>query len=618
MRYTSALHPALWALVLTPLALTACDDDDSGATTGPEAGAGGAAGAGAAGGGAGGAEETCVPTAEAFASTHQATVDTYCGNCHGETPQFGAPYGLLDYDALVAGDVGSRPVDRLVARIRMGDMPPVGQPMIPAMAQNALLDWATCGENSGENPGGPTPGGFDVSRDPFPDPGTAPEGTAAVEWRADEGTIGESTDDLYRCYSFGGTEADRFIRRMEPIIDDARVLHHMVIYEVPNGPATGEEIPCQGNLDTILYAWAPGQQALQFPEGGLRTGPDHRYMLEIHYNNTAGYDDVADISGVRVYHGPPEGLEIGMLALGPEGFRVPANSRGEAEGMCEIEQETHVLATMPHMHEIGYALESTIIRADGTEEDLITLTGWDFDSQLFYAAGMTLNAGDHVTTRCVFENDRDEMVTFGPWTEDEMCYNFLYVYPPPSNNRCDQDPEAPNVDEFDYDAGACAPDGAGRISEVVTPGRLTAGEIPEAMGGALQEGLMPLVQAELALPSFDIGAGELDPEPDDSFFAMGGAVQYSEGKIALDVQGVLVLTTTRDMSFNAPIEISLAGDVIDVDNDAGVASVEITCGEGVGETLPMPYTVFENGHLQAIFPVDQLPGSFLVFTFGNP
>ena len=70
--------------------------------------------------------ETCAPSEADWAQV-QPVIETACGLCHGETPQFGAPYSLLKYQDLVAGEPGSRVIDTLIREVRSGDMPPVGQ-----------------------------------------------------------------------------------------------------------------------------------------------------------------------------------------------------------------------------------------------------------------------------------------------------------------------------------------------------------------------------------------------------------------------------------------------------------------------------------------------------------
>ena len=79
----------------------------------------------------------------------------------------------------------------------------------------------------------------------------------------------------------------------------------------------------EDNPFDMLYAWAPGGAALQFAEGGIRLSPGQALTRAIHYNNSGQYEGTADRSGVRIYHGPTEGL-VAVLSLGPVGLqRLP-------------------------------------------------------------------------------------------------------------------------------------------------------------------------------------------------------------------------------------------------------------------------------------------------------
>jgi len=587
------------------LGLLACDDStETGAPVGGVMGQGGMAAStggmmpggtdeGGTDGSGGSMPMGCTPDGETW-DTVRPTVETYCGLCHGDSPAFGAPYGLLDFDALITGDEGSRPVDRLVARMRIGDMPPVGQPTVPAADAMALLDWATCGANTGTPPPGPNPGGFDVTRPIFAPADAPPADAAFVEFRADNGHIPADVADQYTCFSFRGPgDADRFIRRFEPIIDDARVLHHIVLYEVDEGVGDGTEVECGSNLSAAIYAWAPGQQPVQFVEGGVTTSSSRRYLMEIHYNNSAAYEDVADQSGVRIYHTAPEGPEIDMLTVGPDGFRLPPMTRTAVEGSCAVTDSLTVIATLPHMHELGVSLKSTIKRAGGAEEDLITLTGWDFDSQLFYdGEGLRLEPGDQVVTECVFENPTNRLRTFGPFTENEMCYNFLFVTPPPASRRCNE-----NTADDSYEPGDCAPSEAVDVagSTLASP---SEGSPPMATGGAFPRGLWRLVDYTLVFESADIGLAILDLDA-TTIVAAGAMKITDDGQIEFDVSGEINAVFAGGGGAARPVGLSFAGTVVEDDPATGTLRIATDC-PGEGEINPT-YT-YADGRLTVYLP----------------
>ena len=177
-----------------------------------------------------------------------------------------------------------------------------------------------------------------------------------------------------------------------------------------------------------LWAWAPGTGAFDFEEGGLELNPGERLIVEIHYNNGAGLSDVVDSSGVRIFHGPVEDLEWTLAALGPDEFEVP---QGES-AVCsqdEVFGPKRLLAGMPHMHELGAEFDSWIERANGETEDLVHLTGWSFESQHFYEMGTLVDQGDVLHTRCGYRNETGADASSGLRTQDEMCFNFLFVGP---------------------------------------------------------------------------------------------------------------------------------------------------------------------------------------------
>ncbi len=340
-----------------------------------------------------------------------------CQSCHGAMPQFGAPVPLVDYGPLVDGAEGSRLVDRVAARVEAGTMPPVGSAQPTVAQRDTLVRWATCGERGVRRPAGTT-----VSRPPFESPAVAPEGLTAVDLTADDESIGSNVRDDYREFFFTDVvDRDLFVRRLESVVDETRVIHHLTLERAREG----------GGM-RYLYTWAPGTGAFQFPEGGIRLRPTDRLRLEIHYNNGQALDGVTDSSGVRIYLDEPVGTEYLMADPGPGafGWSIRPRSEGSWESTCTVREDVTALATMPHMHEIGSTFE---VLVDGVTQ--LSLEGWSFENQLFYDLPLQLREGQELTVRCGYRNPRSESVFAGLRTEDEMCFAFTYITPA-SENFC--------------------------------------------------------------------------------------------------------------------------------------------------------------------------------------
>ncbi|MEM7449642.1 MAG: hypothetical protein AAF355_15510 [Myxococcota bacterium] len=385
----------IWACLYVLFLTSACGDDTSTSV----------------GGDGGVSSELCVPDEASFDTVALPVITSRCSQCHGDPPQFGAPFSLLEYDPLVVGSADARIVDRIALRVSEGTMPPVGAAQPTVEERNTLVQWASCGD---ETVGKKT--GTIVNREPFVSPGTAPSDALEVDLTAGEFEVGANLIDDYQEFFFDGiVDRELFVQRLEAIVDESQVIHHLTL-----------ERARQDGAMRYLYTWAPGTGAFQFPDGGVRIRPTDQLRLEIHYNNGTGERGVRDSSGVRLFLGEPGGTEYLMADPGPgtSGWTVAPRSEGSAESTCEVSQSVQVLATMPHMHEIGDYFE---ILVDGQTE--LRLDGWSFENQLFYQFPLELNAGQELTVRCGFFNPGSTTVTAGLRTEDEMCFAFTYITP---------------------------------------------------------------------------------------------------------------------------------------------------------------------------------------------
>ena len=371
----------------------------------------------------------CTPDEGAWDEHVAPVVDESCGSCHGPEPSHGAPNDLTDFAALLDGDPGNRLVDRMARRAALQTMPPPNSPDLAHEDLDSLVGWATCGEV-------------------HPDPTVGLQSDAPV-WDADIPAHAElpsldlaspgfavdpDTLDHYQCFAMDiPVDEPRFIKRMQVTLDDARVLHHVVLHLDQTGASADlDSFDCDtGDLGPTgqIWAWAPGTGAFDFDEGGLEIEPGDRAVVEIHYNNAAGLTDVVDHSGVRVFHGPIEETEWTLAALGPEDFEVPQGDSAVCDS-SEVFGPRRLLAGMPHMHELGAEFQAWIERADGTRDDLVNLTGWNFEAQLIYRFDALVDEGDHVWTRCGFRNETGADATSGNRTQDEMCFDFVFVGPP--------------------------------------------------------------------------------------------------------------------------------------------------------------------------------------------
>ncbi len=359
----------------------------------------------------------CVPDEAAFEANARPAIEAKCASCHTSPPEFGAPFSLLDYAPLVTGEPGRRIVDRMVTALVDGAMPPANAEALTHAELDTLTSWASCGEVH------PDPGdGLVASQPVFEPPPDPPKGAEAIEITGVDFVVGPTMLDRYQRFRFGElVTEDRFIQRIEPVVDESRVVHHITL---------------QSSTGRYLYTWAPGTDAIHLPDGGLRLRPDDVLTVEIHYNNGAGLPDITDSSGMRLWLVDDVDTEYTMVEPSTWAIGVPPKGTATATATCEAKSDFTVIAGMPHMHETGSTFETVLRRADGTEESMLELTGWAFEAQYFYEMPFEVSEGDIVEVVCGYDNPYDRWVTAGQRTQDEMCFNFMYVTPPDAQLDC--------------------------------------------------------------------------------------------------------------------------------------------------------------------------------------
>ena len=451
--------------------------------TGSTTGSGGSGGSGTSSTGTGGTGQT--GSGGAFPCDVASIVTAKCQSCHGSQPLFGAPMSLVTpADFKMAPKSGAAAHVYQVAATRLHDsanpMPPKGQPTLTSAELATMDSWLAAGAPAGSEScspgtagtsaggtgaGGTCAGGTSAG-------GTGAGGTGAGGTGAG-GTGGQvaigpdalpckpnytflahasgstttpypvpnPTTDFYVCFNFKspiktGEQAIAFA----PIIGDARVIHHWILYGTNTALTDGSITPnCSPGSATFVTGWAPGgQNAVMDPDVGLVL--DYQYFqLQMHYNNQQ-YADGADASGVAFCTtDTPREHPAGIVTLGTPLISIPAGAKGySTTGSCSAlsadgKSTITVIGTSPHMHLLGSGFKTTHKRGLTDMGDLVNLPAgsWNFNDQRHYPMNprREVNPGDVLTTTCTYDNPTSAAVTFGEGTHNEMCFDFITVYP---------------------------------------------------------------------------------------------------------------------------------------------------------------------------------------------
>jgi hypothetical protein len=526
----------------------------------------------------------CAPDRAQWDAEVRGTVERACGGCHGATPSYGAPYSLLDYAFITRAQGGSRPVDRMHARLADGSMPPAGTPAPSFADAQRIASWASCGARTLTDDTR-----LRSSAPLFRPPAQPPTGTTALELRADNFAV-PLVSDRYQCFTFSGiVAADQFIRRFDVLLDHSEVLHHVVLYRSTGTAPLDPAFECAGSPPESLYTytWAPGEDALQFPDGGMRVRPSDRYILQLHYNNSRNLPGLRDRSGVRLSLGPATGTEYGMVAMGPVGFSIPARSQQRVASACTLAPGSRVLASMPHMHQIGSGYEQFLLR--GTQRTpIITLSNWHFESQYFYDLPVTLQMGDRIETACSFNNTTSRDVRSGTSTTDEMCFGFTYVTPPPTAEYCSEPLTAPSTVDLTYRPGMCSPADAPTALPLAT-GALRIAAAPALAGGEIPDARWELSSIEYLVNMAMTPIGTLDV--DASTLQGRGQAWTSAGRLRADFLSSLTLAFTAGNRLTRPVSQINFNSTYVATGNALALTTECTAGAAASTPTMLEYEV---------------------------
>jgi len=422
------------ALLIALLVLTGCNNDTVGPPT-PDAGETPGTDAGPSGPPPGGATY--------YEHVRPILVEN-CVACH--TPMGVAPFALETYEQ--AFEVGERMAEVTEARI-----------MPPFLADNSgecqqfsnyrgLTDqeiatigqWVTDGLQEGD------------STITAPTPPTLPTlggGDLTIEMPATY-DIRTTVDDDYRCFAVDpGVTADTYVVGYEVHPGNPQRVHHVIVYNPSNDEAAQDAVDldaaegtpedgytCYGGPGVRaapIVLWAPGAGAMLFPRGtGVQLPAGRRLVVQVHYNNLVG-DDAPEDDRTTV--------DLRTRSSASPAFIVPFAHGGIVlpPRMEEVVQSTtltldaitvpvRVHGAFPHMHTLGRQLRVEI--AGSADQCLVNVPRWDFNWQLAYwfTDPVRLEPGDVGTITCTYNTmSRDETVTWGDGSLDEMCLTYFYA-----------------------------------------------------------------------------------------------------------------------------------------------------------------------------------------------
>lgn len=232
---------------------------------------------------------------------------------------------------------------------------------------------------------------------------------------------------------------DRWIKSVQHLPGDRRVLHHLLSFIVPAGY---DERIVEGENDEyreFLEGYAPGKEAAAtYPENtGVFVPAGSAVQMSLHY--TTFGKQVVDRTLLGLYfadQAPQHQYSTYALSHGGEALRIPPGVSEHKMRSSHVFSDAIVLHGLrPHMHYRGKYMRFSVVYPDGSHEPVLNVPDYSFAWQPTYRLSepLALPAGTRVIIEGAFDNsqynegnpDPGAEVRGGAQSWDEMFIGYF-------------------------------------------------------------------------------------------------------------------------------------------------------------------------------------------------
>lgn len=245
---------------------------------------------------------------------------------------------------------------------------------------------------------------------------------------------------------------DKYVRAIQFIPGDKRVLHHLLSYisspDFNRGAPITEE-----NVRDFLEGYAPGKtDATQFPKDtGVFIPKGHKLVMQMHYTTMGKAVTDKTRVGLYFHKTPPKYKYLTYpISFGGAALAIPPGETDHRmNGQYVLPEDTMLYAMRPHMHYRGKAFRFTAVLPDQTRQVLMNVPNYNFAWQPTYRLDkpIFLPAGTRIITDGVYDNskfnlgnpDPTVVAKGGPQSWDEMFIGYItYTLPNQPNQKSER------------------------------------------------------------------------------------------------------------------------------------------------------------------------------------
>lgn len=239
-------------------------------------------------------------------------------------------------------------------------------------------------------------------------------------------------EEKYMCWTGTVPEAVK-IRSYSK--DGQPFVHHLVLANTTKQEAAGIR-DCDATFQLSwrpLFAAGAGKVDLEFPPGVVNAvNGGAQLVTQLHLLNTSEREITDSVRLVMTTTEDEQTQNVQLAVFGNTDVALPPGQPTSLVTDCVNPATTRAIGFFPHMHMLG---KSMTLEVGPTADDLHTLyerDPYDFNDQAIDTTDTVVDKGLHARLTCNYENTRQEMVTYGESSFNEMCFLIMFVVGTPT------------------------------------------------------------------------------------------------------------------------------------------------------------------------------------------
>lgn len=242
----------------------------------------------------------------------------------------------------------------------------------------------------------------------------------------------EPGQEKYMCWTRkipGAVKVHSYSKDKQPFV------HHLVLATtVKEEPEGIRECDAVFNLNWHpLFAAGAGKVDFAFPPGVVNPIDDGAQILtQLHLLNTSDRRITDSATLVMTTTDEEQTQPVQLAVFGNTDVDLPPGQSTSLVTDCQNPVTTRAVGFFPHMHMLGKSMTLEVGPAADDLQTLFRRDPYDFNDQAIDATDTMVTAGSHVRLTCNYDNTRQETVTYGESSFNEMCFLIMFVVGAPT------------------------------------------------------------------------------------------------------------------------------------------------------------------------------------------